>query len=102
VQPNPMVLLNGTPISLLRVSESGGVITMAGDISTFAAATTMLTFLCSATPGAPFPADENTFYLDDIQFSPLPVPEPSAFPLLGLGAVVFGLCRKRKRGVTTN
>ncbi len=32
--------------------------------------------------------------LDDIEF--LPVPEPSECALLGLGAILFGLCRRRK------
>lgn len=85
VQPNPVVTVNGTPIGLSRVSPSGGVITMAGDISAFAGTTATLTFLCQATQGGGFPANENIFNLDGIQF----VPEPSTLALFGLGALLL-------------
>jgi hypothetical protein len=98
VQPNPIVSLNGTPISLSEISQSGGVITMGGNVSAFAGTTANLTFLCEATQGDGFPANENTFNLDDIQFSNEAVPEPGAFGLSGLGALVLGwraLSRRR-------
>jgi hypothetical protein len=34
--------------------------------------------------------------LDDIEFSTLPIPEPSEYALLGLGAVLVGFCGRRK------
>lgn len=93
-----MVTLNGTPISLSEVSQSGGVITVAGDVSAFAGTSATLSFLCEATPGGGFPANENYFNLDDIQFSSSSVPEPSVLGLFALGGLFFGLHRWRRTG----
>jgi hypothetical protein len=95
VPPNPIVTINGTPISLFPMSESGGVITMAGNISAFADTTVTLAVLCQATTGGTFPANENYFNLDDIQFSSSAVPEPSEFALGTLGALLLGFRRWR-------
>ena len=38
--------------------------------------------------------------LDNIEFSPTSVPEPSACALIGVGAVLFGFCYRRKMDVT--
>jgi hypothetical protein len=35
--------------------------------------------------------------LDDIEFSTMSVPEPSEYALIGLGAILFCLCRHRKQ-----
>jgi hypothetical protein len=35
--------------------------------------------------------------LDNIEFSTSPIPEPSEYALLGLGAVLVGFCRRRKQ-----
>jgi hypothetical protein len=88
IQASPIVTINGTPISLSAISSSGGVMTMAGDISAYAGTTVDLAFLCQATSGS-FPADENIFTLDSIQFSPQSVPEPSSLGLLGIGAAII-------------
>jgi len=93
VQANPIVTVNGTPINISPMSVSGGVMTMAGNISAYAGMTVDLTILCQATPGG-FPSDENIFTLDDIQFSPSSVPEPSFFSLLTLCGLFFGLRRQ--------
>jgi hypothetical protein len=95
VQPNPIVSLNGTPISLSEISQSGGVITMVGDVSAFAGTTADLTVLCEATPGPVFPANENIFNLDNIQFSVSPVPEPETLALFATGAFLLALHRRR-------
>ncbi|HEX3626093.1 MAG TPA: PEP-CTERM sorting domain-containing protein [Verrucomicrobiae bacterium] len=34
--------------------------------------------------------------LDNIQFSPMSIPEPGESGLIGVGAVLFGVCRRRK------
>jgi len=95
VQPNPIVTLNGTPISLSEISQSGGVITMAGNVSAFANTTATLAFLCEATTGGGYPANENYYNLDDIQFSPSSVPEPSTLALCALGGL-FLVWRNRR------
>jgi hypothetical protein len=84
IQASPIVTINGTPINLSTISSSGGVMTVAGDVSAFAGITVNLTFLCQATAGS-FPSDENVFTLDNIQFSPQAVPEPSGVCLLLVG-----------------
>jgi len=93
VLPNPIIILNGTPISIFQISQSGSIITMGGDISAFAGTTAVLTVLCQATTGGTFPSNENIFNLDDIQFSPTSVPEPSEFALGALGALLLGFRR---------
>ena len=93
IQANPVVTLNGTPINLSQISASGGVIAMVGDVSAFAGTTANLTFLCAATQGGGFPANENYFSLDNIQFSAVPVPEPSEFALAALGTLLLGFRR---------
>jgi len=95
VQPNPIVTLNGTPISISSLSQSGSVITMAGEVSAFAGTTATLSFLCNVIQGGSFPANENIFNLEEIQFSAQSVPEPGSFALLGLGGLFFGLGRWR-------
>lgn len=96
VQPNPIVTINGTPISLSLLSQSGGVMTMAGDVSAFAGSTAELAFLCQATQGGGFPSNENIFNLDGIQFSSSPVPEPGTLGLAALGGVLLFARRWRK------
>jgi hypothetical protein len=96
VPPIPIVTLDGTPISLWDISQSNGVTTMGGNISAFAGDTETLAFLCQATTGGTFPANENYFNLDDIQFSTSPVPEPSVLGLVGLGAFLLGFRYRNK------
>jgi len=94
VQANPMVTINGTPINLWEISQSGGVITMAGDVSSFAGTTATLAFLCEATQGGQFPTDENIFNLDNIQFSSSTVPEPNVSAFGVFGALLFAWCHR--------
>lgn len=88
IQASPIVTINGASINLSAISTSGGVMTMAGDISAYAGTTADLTILCQATPGS-FPTDENIFTLDNIQFSPQAVPEPSEATLLLIGIAMI-------------
>jgi hypothetical protein len=90
VQPNPVVTINGTAIELTQLSQSGNVITMGGDISAFAGSTVTLAFLCGATRGGAFPANNDIFNLDNIQFSTQIVPEPSACALFALVMLFLG------------
>ncbi len=101
VQPNPIVTLNGTRIDLWRLAQSGEVITMAGDVEAFAGTTATLTFLCEGIRGGGPPANGNIFNLDDIQFSPRAVPEPSTAILGILGALLL-LFRLRRSASTMN
>lgn len=86
IQANPVVTLNGTLINLSPISTSGGVVTMAGDVSAFAGTTANLTILCAGVSGSP-PLNENVFALDAISFSPTSIPEPSVFGLFALTAL---------------
>src|SRR5208282_2538738 len=86
-----LVSLGGQSLSFMAISNAmnsyGYSYTIYGaDISGFAGQLETLTF---SGGGA----------LDDIQFSPEAVPEPSEFALISLGAIVFGLCRKRGPGI---
>jgi hypothetical protein len=92
IPANPTVSLNGTPISLFTLSQSGGLRTMEGDVSAFAGTTATLAIYAVAQ-GTTFPANENGFMLDDIQFSPSTVPEPGVLTLAGLGIVLLSLRR---------
>ncbi|GEM_PF-549111 len=88
-QSDPILTIDGAPISLSTISQSRGVFTMAGDVSAFAGSTATISFLCQATRGAGLPENENLFNLDDIQFSAQPVPEPPTFPLFAVALVVW-------------
>ena len=72
---------------------------MAGNVSAFAGSTATLAVLCQAIQGGAFPANENVFNLDDIQFSSSSVPEPSALALGALGAFLLGFHRFTKKRV---
>ena len=94
VQANPAVTLNGTAINLFPIARSGGVITMAGDISGFAGTTAEFTIDCAGVSGGPFNLVENIFELDAIGFSSNGVPEPNTGTVVLLGC----LCALLRRG----
>ena len=71
---------------------------MAGNVSAFANTTATLAFWCEATTGGGYPANENYYNLDDIQFSPSAVPEPNSLGLFGLGGLF--LAWRYRKGVT--
>jgi hypothetical protein len=81
-QSDAVVTLNGVNIPLVQIS--GG--RLAGNISAFAGTTAQLTFSTTSNTGYV----GNWLYFDDIQFSSTPVPEPSAFALTALSAVLLG------------
>lgn len=81
---NPIVTLNGISIPLVSI----GAGRLAGDVTAFAGNIAQLTFSTPSSFGGS--------YFDDIQFSSLPVPEPSEFALAALGALFLGICRRRR------
>jgi hypothetical protein len=71
------LLFGGNPIPLFNVGTAGnGRPIWGGDILSFAGQTGELRF-------------QGAGYLDYIQFSNQPIPEPSALPLFGLGMLIF-------------
>ena len=95
VQANPAITLNGTPTNIFPVSTSGGVVTMAGDISAFAGTTADLDIQCAGISGAPFNLMENIFELDAITFSSNSVPEPNTAMIMSLACLLGLLARVR-------
>ena len=94
IQANPIVTVDGTPLTLFRQSISGGIASMVADITGYAGSTVDLTFLCQGSPGG-FPLSENIFALDDIQFSTRMVPEPSTLMSVGLFSALVAFHRRR-------
>jgi hypothetical protein len=72
----------GHSIPLVQVGSGTGYVIVGGDISPFAGQLGELLFTAPA---------QTASVLDYIQFSSLPVPEPSIFSLAGIGAVLLGL-----------
>ena len=79
----PFVTLNGVWVPLVPIA--GG--RLAGDVTAFAGASAELTFSTGAYLA----------YFDDVRFSNLPIPEPSAFGLSALGALLVGWRALRRR-----
>ena len=85
------VSLGGVELDLFAFPSGTSTATLYGaDISAFAGQTLPLNF----TLFAPRPFGPADLYLDAIQFSPTPVPEPSAIALFGLAAVLGWLFRR--------
>jgi len=80
----------GQNVALLPLSVTSGYTLFGGDISAFAGLTGELKI--SATPT---PYEYYSFVVDSIVFSNQPIPEPSVFGLVGLGALLFGLRLRR-------
>lgn len=93
---NAFVTLNGSVINLVPIATNGNVVTMAGDVSAFAGTNAELTITSAGAPGGVALAGENYLTLDDISFSPNPVPEPSALVLLAVGGVIAFAAKRRR------
>ncbi len=89
LQQHFQVLLGGQQISLIPWQEESDYVLFAGDISAFAGDAAELRFTVpSLTPHV---------WLDDIVFSPVPVPEPSTWAMFGLGVVLVGWKLRRRQ-----
>jgi hypothetical protein len=83
---NLQVTFNGQPLSFMDISNTLNYTIWGADISAYAGQTGQLLF---TTPVLGYAL------LDNIQFSFLPVPEPSTFALTALGALFLGFNRWR-------
>jgi hypothetical protein len=83
---NVQVSFNGQPLSFMAISNTLNYTIYGADISAYAGQTGQLLFT------APLQTDA---LLDNIQFSSLPVPEPSAIALSALGTLFLGFRRWR-------
>jgi hypothetical protein len=81
------ISFHGQDLTWLAVSNALNYTVYGADVSAFAGQTGQLLFSASA----------NTYAeLDNISFSTLPIPEPSAFALAALGALFLGFSRRRR------
>jgi hypothetical protein len=86
-QNNFTLTFNGQDLSLITISNALNYTAYGADVSAFAGQTGQLLFSAGA----------NTYAeLDNISFSTLPVPEPSAFALATLGALFLGFRRPNR------
>jgi hypothetical protein len=85
---NLKVTFGGQEIFIYRLANMPGYDIFGGDISSFAGQTAELLFTGPGNSGG---------YFDNIFFSNQPIPEPSAFCLFGLGALLLGWQFTRKQ-----
>jgi hypothetical protein len=92
--PNPFVVtLDGETLSMMPIAVSGDLYTLyGGDVSAYAGQTLELRFTA-----LPFTSAGYNFFLDAIEFSPNPVPEPSTFALLAIAGAFGWFYWRRKR-----
>lgn len=99
VPPGPFqVTMGGVSVPLFTLTSDGGNATYGANIANWAGQTTELSIGVLASPAWGGSLWEGWAVVDSISFSPLGIPEPSAFSLFGLGALLLGLLRRRKRG----
>jgi hypothetical protein len=88
-----VVSLGGHELPLVRLSETANYSLYGADVSAFAGQAARLSFAS--------PLTAVNILVDDFEFSPLPIPEPSALALSGLGALCIAarwVHRRSKRG----
>lgn len=81
------VTLGGQPLTLIPLQDNSNYILYGADIHTQAGRRAQLSFTVLAENPH---VNNNTVYLDSIQFSPQPVPEPNELGLCVLGLLIFG------------
>jgi len=84
---NMQVTLGGQNSPLVILGSAPSYNILGGDVSAFAGLNRELRFTALAN---------GNLYFDNIQFSNLPIPEPSAFGLFGLGSLVVGWRWRRR------
>jgi hypothetical protein len=88
------VTLGGQTLSLIPVSSGVNYTLYAADVHAWAGQTAQLAF----TAFAERPHFNDTYlYLDSIQFSSTPTPEPGVFSLCALGGLLWGWRAARRR-----
>lgn len=93
------VSLDGQPLSQIPLQAGSNYTLYAADIEGWAGQTAELAF----TAIAQRPHIGNTcLYLDSIQFSDQPIPEPGIFGLYALGALLFGWRALRGDGASAS
>jgi hypothetical protein len=83
------VSINGSPIALTPLSQSGYIVSYGGNISRFAGTTATLQFTALA--------NSYGLELDDISFSSQSVPEPGTLALASLGGLALVPAARKKR-----
>jgi len=91
--PSMQVTFAGQPISLVTLGATSEYFIRGGDVSQFAGQTGELRFTEPVAPLGSVMAG-----LDNIQFSPEPIPEPSVVGLFVLGTLLIGWRWRRKPG----
>jgi len=95
--PQFTLSLGGQNIPLVQIGGGSNYTLYGGDISQFAGQTVELRLSAVATADSPF----NWVYLDDIEFSPLSIPEPPSPTLVVIGVVIFWMLRRMRDTVTS-
>ena len=83
------VSINGSPITVTPLSQSGYIVSYGGNISRFAGTTATLQFTALA--------NSYGLELDDISFSSQSVPEPGTLALASLGGLALVSAARKKR-----
>ena len=88
---SPVVAMNGVPINMIPLQTFANYTLYGGTVP---AADVGPSVTLSFTEPAPATGGPSMFELDDISFSPSPVPEPGIIALTAIGGLLFG-ARKR-------